>query len=242
VVVGWYSSRAQKLRKDTNHHLLFILKRVIQAAVYIFAFLVALTVFNIDLSGIVVGLGVGGIAIALALQNVLTDVFSAFSIYFDRPFKIGDFIVVGDYMGTVKKIGIKSTRLQLLQGEELIISNKELTGTKVRNFRKLEKRRVTFTIGVDCSTPSEKLEKIPAIVEGIISTLESTEFERAHFSEFGDFSHKFLTVYYMKTNDYMKYMDTQQKINLAILDAFEKEGIKLAFPTQTIILQKNAAP
>lgn len=238
VLIGWYSTRSKKRRKKVSHHLLFVLKRLIQASVYIFAFLAILVVFKIDLSGVIVGLGVGGIAIALALQNVLTDVFSAFSIYFDRPFEIGDFIVVGDYMGTVTKIGIKSTRLQLLQGEELIVSNKELTGTKVRNFRKLKKRRVVFTIGVSYTTPLVKLQKIPSMIAEIISNLELTEYERTHFSEFGDFSLNFLTVYYMKTDDYAKYMDTQQTINFAIVEAFEKEGVEIAFPTQMIYLKK----
>jgi len=239
VLVSWYAEKSAKSGRRMSNHILFILKKIIQVTVYFFAFLAILVAFNIDLSGLVVGLGVGGIAIALALQNVLGDAFSAFSIYFDRPFEIGDFIVIGDYSGTVKKIGIKSTRLQLLQGEELVISNRELTAASVRNFRKLKKRRVTFTISVSCDTPLSKLKKIPDMTSNIIKNMELVDFDRVHFTEFGDFSFNFEVVYYMKTNNYVKYMDTQQAINFAILEAFENEGIEMPFPTQTIFLDKK---
>jgi len=239
VLVSWYAEKSAERGEEMSGHILFVLKKLIQVVVYIFAFLAILVAFEIDLSGVVVGLGVGGIAIALALQNVLGDVFSAFSIYFDRPFEVGDFIVVGDYMGTVKKIGIKSTRLQLLQGEELVMSNRELTTAKVRNFRKLKKRRIVFTVSVSCDTPLKKLKKIPDMIRKIIEKMDLVKFERVHFTEFGDFSLNFLVVYYMDTDDYGKYMDTQQEINFAIMEAFEKEGIEMPFPTQTIFLNKK---
>ena len=239
VFISWYAEKSAKRGKRRSEHILFIFKKIIQIVVYIFAFLAVLAVFKIDLSGVVVGLGVGGIAIALALQTILSDAFSAFSIYFDKPFEIGDFIVVGDYSGTVKQIGIKSTRLQLLQGEELIISNKELTTASVRNFKKLKKRRIVFTLGVTCDTPLKKLKKIPEIILKIIEKMELAELDRVHFKKIGDFSLDFEVVYYMKVSDYVKYMDTQQEINYAIIEAFEKEGIEMAFPTQTILLNKK---
>jgi small-conductance mechanosensitive channel len=181
-----------------------------------------------------VGLGVGGIAIALALQSILSDALSAFSIYFERPFEIGDFIVVGDYAGTVNKIGIKSTRLKLLQGEELIISNKELTTKSVRNFKKLKKRRITFTVQVACDTPIEKLKKIPEIIAEVIKQIKMTELGTVHFRQFGAFSFDFDVVYYVKTGDYTKYLDIQQQINYGILEEFEKEKIEMPYPTQKI--------
>jgi len=219
-------------------HILYLLKRLIHGIVYLFAFLAILVAFRIDLSSVVLGLGVGGIAIGLALQSILSDAFGAFSIYFDRPFEVGDFIVVDNYSGTVQKIGLKSTRLQLLQGEELVISNKQLTTSSVRNFKKLKKRRVTFTLEITCDTSLEKLRKIPEIITNILENRELVEFDRVHFAKIGDFSHNFEVVYFMKTSDYVKYMDTQQEINFAIIEAFEKEGINMAFPTQTIILNK----
>lgn len=234
VLVSWYAEERTKRGKDVSNHILFLLKKVLQFILYTFAFLIVLGVFNIDLSGVVVGLGVGGIAIALALQNILSDALSAFSIYFDRPFEIGDFIVIGDYAGTVNKIGLKSTRIQLLQGEELVISNKELTSTAVRNFKKLQKRRIVFPLKVTCETPIEKLKRIPKIIINILKKTEMAVLDRVHFKQFGDFSHDFEVVYYIETGDYNKYMDIQQKINYGILEEFEKEGIEMAYPTQKV--------
>jgi len=238
VITSWFAERAKR-ESRVSEHILFVLRQIVKAAVYVFAFLAILVAFNIDLSGVVVGLGVGGIAVALALQNVLSDIFSAFSIYFDRPFEVGDFVVVGDYSGTVTKIGIKSTRLQLLQGEELVISNRELTTTSLRNFRKLKKRRVVFKLSVAPDTPLEKLRSIPRLVEEIIRSVELAEFDRIHLTGFGDFSLSFEVVYYMKTSDYNKYMDTQQEINFRVIESFQKEEIVMPFPTQTILIQRD---
>ena len=180
------------------------------------------------------GFGVGGIAIALALQNILSDALSAFSLYFDRPFEIGDFVVVGDYAGTVTKIGIISTRIQLLQGEELVISNKNLISTSVRNFKKLRRRRIVFTIKVTSEISVKTLKKIPLIIAKILKKTDMAELDRVHFKQFGDFSLDFEVVYYIKTGDYTKYMDIQQQINFGILEEFEKEKIEMAYPTQKI--------
>jgi small-conductance mechanosensitive channel len=241
VLISWYAQQSVKRGKNVSNHILFILKKVIQLVVYSFAFLIILGVFNVNLSGVVVGLGVGGIAIALALQNILSDALSAFSIYFDRPFEIGDFIVIGDYAGTVNKIGIKSTRIELLQGEELVISNKELTSTSVRNFKKLQRRRIVFSVKVTCDTSIEKLKKIPNIIANILKETELAELDRVHFKQFGDFSLDFEVVYYLSTGDYNKYMDIQQKINYGILEAFEKEEIEMAYPTQKILYVNEKA-
>jgi small-conductance mechanosensitive channel len=238
IIADWYASRTALIAGKNSHHLLFILKKIIQLVVYISAFLLLLYIFNVDLTGAVVGLGVGGIAIAFALQSTLSDFFSAFSIYFDRPFEIGDFIVVGEYSGTVNNIGIRSTRLQLLQGEELVISNKELTSGSVRNFRKLEKRRVSFTIGVTYDTSVEKLRKIPVIISEIIKKTDLAIFNRVNFTEFGDFSLKFLVIYYVDSSDWGQYLETQEKINFAVKEAFEQEGIEMAFPTNTVYVKK----
>jgi len=237
VIIAWYAEKRSK--KKMNEHILFVLKKIINAIIFIFSFLIILYVLKIDLSGIAIGFGVGGIAIAFALQNVLSDVFSAFSIYFDKPFEIGDYIVIGEHSGTVKKIGMQSTRIQLLQGEELVISNKELTSTRLRNFKKMEKRRISFSFGVIYDTPTDKLKKIPGFIKDIVNNkkLQNIDrLDRVHFTEFGDFSLNFQVVYYLKTKDYAKYRDTQQEINFAIKEIFGKEDIKMAFPTQTIFI------
>jgi small-conductance mechanosensitive channel len=238
IIIDWFGSRTETIAGKNSRHLLFILKKVIQIIVYVFAILIILYAFKVDLTGAMVGLGVGGIAIAFALQSTLSDFFSAFSIYFDHPFEIGDFIVVGEYSGTVTSIGVKSTRLKLLQGEELIVSNKELTSTQVRNFRKLDKRRVTFTIGVSYGTKVEKLKKIPFMIKDILEGIERAEFVRAHFTEYGDFSLKFQIVYFVNSSDYTEYLNIQEQINLGIKETFEKETIEMAFPTSTVYLKK----
>jgi small-conductance mechanosensitive channel len=234
----WYAGKRECIAGKNSQYLIFILKKIVQVIVFIVGFLIILYVFNIDLTGALVGLGVGGIAIAFALQSTLSDVFSAFSIYFDHPFEIGDFIVVGEYSGTVTNIGVKSTRLKLLQGEELIISNKELTTVSVRNFRKLEKRRVAFTIGVVYGTPLDKLKKISPIITEIIKDMDGAEFERTFFTEFGESSLKFDISYYVNSADYTKYLEIREKINFAIIEAFEQEGIEMAFPTSTVYIKK----
>ena len=240
VFLAWYVERkSKKTEKPVSTSILIVFKKFLHAVVYIFAFLMVLYVGKIDLSGALVGLGVGGIAIAFALQSVLSDAFSAFSIYFDHPFEIGDFIIVGDHAGTVTHVSMKSTRIKLLQGEELVISNKTILDRSIRNFKKLKKRRVVFSIGVTYDTPLAKLKKIPEIIQTIILNCEITEVDRIHFKEFGPYSLNFEIVYYVNTADYNKYMDTQHKINMGIKEAFEKEGIEIAFPTQTVFLNKN---
>jgi small-conductance mechanosensitive channel len=239
VLISWYGEQSVKRGRNVSNHILYILKRSIQIVVYVFAFLIILGVIGIELSSVVVGLGVGGIAIALALQVILTDAISAFSIYFDRPFEIGDFVVFGDYSGTVSKIGIKSTRLKLLQGEELVIPNKELTSKSIRNFKKLERRRIEFPVKVAPETSVRKLKKIPKIITKLINETEMAELERVHFRQFGDFTIDFEVVYTIKTGDYNKYMDIQQQINYGILEEFEKEKIEMPYPTQKIFCFKQ---
>jgi len=240
VIFAWYAERQEK-KKKTSQHILFVFRGIFNAIVYLIAFFVFMALAGIDLTGLAIGGAATAIVIGFALQHVLSDFFSAFSIYFDRPFEIGDYIVVGEYSGTVTKIGMKSTRVQLLQGEELVLPNSELTKASVRNFKKMKKRRINFSFGVTYDTPTNKLKKIPDIVRKIIDheKLEHVDrLDRVHFTEFGDFSLNFEVVYYVKTQEYIKYRDTQQSINLAIKEAFEKEKIEMAFPTQTIHIEK----
>lgn len=203
-----------------------------------FAILLILSNWGINISSLVAGLGIGGIAIALAVQKILSDVFSSFSIFVDKPFEEGDFIIVGQDMGTVQKIGIKTTRIKTLQGEELVISNQELTTERVRNFKRMKERRVSFTIGVTYETTLTKLQNIPNMIKDIVESQETARFDRAHFKEYGDFSLNYEIVYYVKSKDYLVYMNTQQAINFALNERFVKEGIEFAYPTQTIFVKK----
>lgn len=239
IVADWYASKTALINGQNSHHLLSILKKVIQLVVFAFAILIILYAFQVDLTGALVGLGVGGIVIAFALQNTLSDFFSAFSIYFDRPFELGDFVIIGEYSGIVTNIGLKSTRIKLLQGEELIVPNKEITATYVRNFKKLVKRRISFSIGVTYDTKVEKLKKIPFLIKDIFDCLDRAELVRVHFFEYGEFSLKFQIVYYVNSSDYTEYLNIQQHINLGIKEAFEREGIEFAIPTSNIYLRNR---
>ena len=240
VLLAWYVERKiKKKEKPVSMNILLVFRKLIHAVVYIFAFLVILYLSRIDLSGALVGLGVGGIAIAFALQNVLSDAFSAFSIFFDRPFEIGDFIVIGDDAGTVTHISMKSTRIKLLRGEELVISNRAILDKNIHNYKKLRKRRIAFTIGVTYGTPIEKLRKIEGMIRDIIGKCQLCQIDRIHFKEFGAYSLNFEIVYYLDSSDYNTYMDVQQQINFGIAEAFEKEGIEIAFPTQTVLLENS---
>ncbi len=192
------------------------------------------------ISTVVAGLGISGIAVALAAQAILGDLFSYVTIMFDRPFEIGDFIIVGDSMGVVQKLGIKSTRLSSLGGEQIILSNKDLTDSRVRNYKRMERRRVLFQLGVTYQTRSDQMREIPGLIRDIVSGIEDAVFDRAHFASYGDFSLVFEVVYYVIGNDYNKYMDIQQQINYRVQEEFEARKIEFAYPTQTLFLQKGS--
>ncbi len=192
-----------------------------------------------EISTVIAGLGVGGIAIALAAQAVLGDLFSYFVIFFDRPFEIGDYIVVGDKRGVVEYIGVKTTKVRSLGGELLVFRNTDLTNSRIHNFKKMAKRRIVFSLGVVYQTKAETLKEIPGIVKKIIDEQENATFDRGHFASYGDSSLNFEFVYYVESSDYVKYMDIQQSINLTIFEEFEKRGIEFAYPSQTLFIEKS---
>jgi len=230
--------KKKKSEENFDSTLLNLSKTIIGVILWAVAIIMVLQNFGYNVTALLGGLGLGGLAIAFAIQNVLVDIFASFSIYLDKPFKIGDFIIIGNDMGTVKKIGIKSTRITTLQGEELVISNKELTTARVRNFKQMKERRIVFALGVTYQTKTDKVKKIPKLVENIFASIDGADLDRVHFKSFGPSSLDFEIVYFLKSNDYNEYMDTQQNLNLAIKDAFEKEGIEFAYPTQTIFVEK----
>lgn len=192
-----------------------------------------------DITSIVTGLGIGGIAVALALQNILGDIFSSFSIYFDEPFKVGDNINFGLNRGKVKRIGIKSTRIQTLEGEELVVSNRELTNLQIRNYVNMEERRVLFTLSVVYDTTPTKLKWIPFMIEEIIKKTPNTRFDRAHFAKFSESSLDFEVVYFVLSPDYSVLVQAQQQVNLAIKEKFDSEKVVFAYPTRTLYTVKE---
>ncbi|MFC3053654.1 mechanosensitive ion channel family protein [Kordiimonas pumila] len=190
-----------------------------------------------DITALVAGLGIGGIAIALAVQNILGDLFSSLSIVLDKTFVVGDFIIVGDYMGTVENIGLKTTRIRSLSGEQIVFSNTDLLNGRIRNYGRMYERRISIKLGVIYQTSREKLKKIPVILREAIEAQEKTRFDRAHFLAYGNFSLDFEYVYYVLSSDYNDYMDIHQAINFIIHEKFEAEGIEFAYPTQTLFLE-----
>lgn len=231
--------RQKKAGNGQDRTVVDLLNKIAKGTLWVVAILAILSNLGYNISALMAGLGVGGLAIAFALQNVLADIFASFSIYFDKPFKVGDFIIVGTDAGTVEKIGIKSTRIRAPQGEEMVISNKELTEARVRNFKKLEKRRIIMTIGVTYETPAKKIKKIPEIIKKIFDKIEMVDLNRVHFKEFADSSLNFEIVYFLNSKEYIDHMDRKQEINFAILDAFSKEKIDMAYPTRTIHMVKG---
>ena len=197
--------------------------------------LVALENLGVNITALVAGLGITGIAVALAVQNVLGDLLAALSIVLDRPFVIGDFISVEGVEGTVERIGIKTTRVRSLSGEQVVLSNSELLKGRIRNFRRMDERRVQFLTGITYDTPPEKVARIPAMIREIIETQKMTRFDRAHFARFTDSTLQLESVYYVTSADYGLFMDIQQAINLALLRRFADEGIEFAFPTRMLI-------
>jgi small-conductance mechanosensitive channel len=206
----------------------------IQIILWSLGLLLILANMGVNITSLVAGLGIGGIAIALALQNILADVFSSFSILIDKPFKVGDFIKSGTDMGVVEKIGIKTTRLRTLDGQLLIISNQELTKARVENFQQLQRRRALFTLGVVYETSREKLESIPQIIKDIVKTKEKADLDRCNFKSYGDFSLNFEVSIFIDVKDYNEFLDILESINLDIFSRFKERGINFAYPTQLL--------
>jgi len=200
-------------------------------------FLLLLDNLGFNVTTLLAGLGVGGIAVGLALQNILGDLFSSLSIVLDKPFQIGHFVVVDNFSGTVENIGLKTTRIRSIDGEIVVFSNTDLTKARLRNYKLMQERRIVFAFGVTYDTPADTLEHIPALVKTIVDQQANARFDRAHFKDFGDSSLNFEVVYWMKTSDYTAYMDTQQAINLGLVRECARIGAEFAFPTRTVQLQ-----
>jgi small-conductance mechanosensitive channel len=242
IVVGWVAwyaaSKAEQNRAIAN--ALQLIQLFARVVVWSIALLLILNNLGFDVTALVAGLGIGGIAVALAAQNILGDLFASLAIVLDQPFVVGDFVVVGDKSGTVERIGIKTTRIRSLSGEQLIVSNADLLASRIHNYKRMAQRRVVFTINVAYQTPAEKVEKLPGMLRAIIEAQEMVRFDRAHFARYGDFALVYEVVYWMLSADYNVYMDTQQRINLAIYRQLQDEGIEFAYPTQTVYLGSPA--
>ena len=212
----------------------------IQIILWSIGLLLILSNLGVNITSLIAGLGIGGIAVAFALQNILADVFSSFAILIDKPFQVGDFIKIGNDMGVVEKVGIKTSRLRTLNGQLLVVSNQELTSTRVENFQQMKKRRGLFTLGVTYETEAEKLRMIPSLIKDIVNSQEKTDFDRSNFVNFGDFSLNFETSFYVETDSYNEFLDIWEKINIEIFEKFKEKGIEFAYPTHLEYQKKLA--
>jgi len=242
-IAFWLGRQVEKRRGVDGEGItaLTLLGFAARVVVWALMLLLILDQLGFDITALVAGLGIGGVAIALAVQNILGDLFASLSIVLDKPFVVGDAIAVDDLSGTVEYIGLKTTRIRSLGGEMIIFANNELLKSRIRNFKRMSERRLVFSIQVTYDTPLEKLESIPGILRAAVERRKQTRFDRAHFKEFADSALTFEAVYYVLTPDYNLYMDTQQAINLEIYRRFGEEHIEFAYPTRTVFLHGAGA-
>jgi small-conductance mechanosensitive channel len=233
-----YRQRAQEKNPAaiTSINVIGLISRFI---LWVSILLLALNNLGINVTSLIAGLGIGGVAVALSLQSILGDLFASLSIVLDKPFVNGDFLVIGEFMGSVEYIGLKTTRIRSLSGEQLVFSNSDLLSSRIRNYGRMFERRVVFSIGVTYQTSREKLKQIPVIIREAVKAQDRTRFDRSHFMKYGDYALMFETVFYVMSADYNIYMDIQQAIYFDIHERFEREDIEFAYPTQTLYVTKN---
>jgi small-conductance mechanosensitive channel len=238
--IAFLVARTAEVRTKTDQGgaaTVFAFSLVARLVLWTVLLLLGLDNLGVNITGLVAGLGIGGIAVALAVQRILGDLFASLSIALDKPFVVGDFIIVDQMMGSVEHIGLKTTRVRSLSGEQIIFSNTDLLDSRIKNYKRMYERRVVFTIGVTYETAHATLSCLAAILRSIIEMQHDTRFDRAHFKEYADSALVFEVVYYVTTPDYNRYMDIQHAINLDILTRLAAEGIEFAYPTQRLILE-----
>ncbi len=238
MVVEYGFRKAAERKGPDSNALIPIFAKITNVFVWCIGILFVISNLGYEITPLITGLGIGGIAIALAVQNILGDLLSSVTIYMDKPFKVGDYIVIGKMEGTVKSVGLKTTRIAAVDGEELVMPNKKIVESTIQNYRRMKKRRVKFTVGVTYETKKAKLEKVPGLIEKVIKGVRGAELARVHFKTMDDFSLNFEVAYFVGTNDYVKYLDMQQKINYGLFEVFAKEKIEFAYPTQKVFVSR----
>jgi small-conductance mechanosensitive channel len=243
IISGFVTHLAESKLKDPNGtgevdpnaataaEMVTLLSRI---TLWVLGGLFILSNLGIEVTSLIAGLGIGGIAVAFALQGILSDLFSSFSIYFDKPFRIGDFIVIGTDSGIVERIGIKSTRIRTLQGEELVVSNAELTTARVQNFKKMQERRIVTNFGITYETDAQLLRQVKSVVQEIFARIDGAKLDRVFFTTFGDSALQYEVVYFVSSSEYAEFLRVQEEFNIALFEKFSELGIDFAYPTQTI--------
>lgn len=241
-LVHQYAKKAAqdgKVDKIENHSMVKAVQIIVKSFLWVIGILVILSNIGVDVTSLLAGLGIGGLAIALALQNILGDIFSSFSIYFDKPFEIGDSIKVGDKFGTVEKIGLKTTHLRAVTGEQIILANKVLTSAEVQNFKRMDTRGVNIRFGVEYGTPATSLKKVPEIVTSVVESIEGVEFVRCRFDELGEYALIFEFRYKVLDRKLEVHLAKKEEILFGIYTAIEGAGMSFAYPTQVTINKKG---
>jgi small-conductance mechanosensitive channel len=235
--------RRRRLASDAaSATLIGSLSFVLRLVLWVLIGLMALENLGVNITALVTGLGVGGIAVALALQNILGDILASLSIAIDKPFVIGDTIQVDNFVGTVEDVGLKTTRLRALSGEQLIFANGDLLKSRIRNLKRMTDRRAVLAFGVDYQTTADQVEKIPGMLRAAVEAQPVARFDRAHFKGFGQSSLDLEAVFFLATPDYNVFMDTQQAVLLALMRGLEREGIRLAQPDRTLWIAAESEP
>ncbi|QJD60306.1 mechanosensitive ion channel family protein [Pseudomonas sp. gcc21] len=224
-------TRDGKTRNPVTTTIIGIMIRIV---VWTMMLLSILANLGVDITAMVASLGVGGIAIALAVQTLLSDVFASLSIGIDKPFEIGDFVVFGEVAGNIEHIGLKTTRIRSLSGEQIVCANADLLSQTLHNYKRMQTRRIVFGFGISYRTPSEKVREVGQMVRRVIERVDKTKFDRAHFSAFGESKLNFEVVHIVQTADYNEYMDIQQEINLGIMKGLEDMEVDFAFPRRSV--------
>ncbi|TDI77184.1 MAG: mechanosensitive ion channel family protein [Bacteroidetes bacterium] len=237
----WYTTRGQDEGASTQKTAVKAFGMVGRLVAWSILVLLLLENFGVDVTALIAGLGIGGLAVALAIRPILEDIFAYFSIIVDKPFENGDYVVAGSFSGTVQHVGIKTTRFTSGSGEEIIFPNSDLLSSRLRNYKKMKERRADYSVGVTYDTPQEKLEKLAGQIREIIEAEEDVRFDRGHLTDFGDSAIIFQFVYYMQNPAFAFYRDTQERINLKTMGLFQREGIEFAFPTQTLHIESIPA-
>ena len=243
LITFWFRNYAERKAESdiSSRTTIAAFSFVARAILWAMLALVALNRLGYDVTALITGLGVGGIAIALAVQNVLGDLFAALAIVLDKPFVVGDTIAVDTLVGTVEHVGLKTTRIRSVNGEQLIFGNTDLLKSRIRNFKRMQERRVVFMVGVAYDTPPDTVARISDMLREAVDAQEQVRFERAHFTSYGDSTLNFEIVYYVLSADYLTYANINQAVNLAVLRRFAAEKIEFAYPTRTIVVKRSAS-
>lgn len=230
-----------KSNDSTNKTAVNALGVIVRLIVWVIVILLALdNLPNVKITSLITSLGIGGIAIGLAVQKILEDLFASMSISLDQPFQIGDTIDINGIVGTIEHIGLKSTRIRALSGEQIILSNSNLLDMRIHNLQRMENRRVAVNLSITYQVMPETLRRIPELIREIVEQEEGVRFERAHFKNFGDSGLMIEVIYWIESADYAVYMDKKQSVNLKIFEKFSQEGIEFAYPTQTVFIEKTS--